>query len=94
MLMQVTELDGVQFSRQGSKLVAEASEVRFHRCERLWDDACDVGIAIRGARHVVRFALSRTDSRDGETRAWEFKPATDLDARHANGITDVVIFND
>lgn len=83
-----------RFSRnQDGALVAEASDLggRFG-LERIYDDACDVGIAIQ-SHHTNRiewFYLDKREERDGEVLAWEFKPVS----AGLHGAQKVVIFND
>lgn len=96
----MTELDGGQFCFGDvlTTLVTEASQVQFRRCERIFDDACDVGIRIRGRKETVDWACSKIDE-EGEEEgrgvlAWHFIPASEQDKRKANGVTKVTIFND
>ena len=94
--MPMTALDASRFSRSPLMhyaLVAEASDVGFKRCERIWNDACDVGIAIRGKKHTVRFYLENEHRVEGDVLWWDFKVVTQ-DSRLSNGITTVRIFND
>jgi len=73
-------------------LVAEASDLGpGFRIERLFNDACDEGIAIRSNRtaKVVRFTLSKIQRQDGDIVAWHFIPF-DAVAKPVN----VTIFND
>lgn len=96
MNLQMTALDGARFTRSTvmrHALVAEASDVGFKRVERIWDDACDVGIAIRGKQHTVRFYLDHTHNVDGDVLWWDFK-VVERDGRLSNGIKTVRIFND
>lgn len=77
-------------SASGNMLVAEASDFGpAFRIERLYNDACDVGIAIRSNRTdvVKTFALIETERRDGELVAWHF---ADTD----NTPLKVTVFND
>ena len=76
-------------------LVAEASGLPSFRPEPMYNDACDVGICIRGQRgYVARFVLQREEkNRDGDTVAWHFVP---LDMREAKAtrVDLVTVFND
>ncbi len=81
-------------------MVAEASDVGYRSPLRIYDDACDVGIAIRSRRtgRVVRFYLAHEDNdRSGEDIAgWWFKPIAE-DARKLSvkdRQIDVLIIND
>jgi hypothetical protein len=55
------------------------------RLERLYDDACDVGIALRSHKtgEVSRWYLldTITDPREGELLGWMFKPCSETVAR-------------
>ena len=65
----VHAFDSYEFTFKNNVLSAEASTLCYRDSYRIYDDACDVGIAIRSARTgvVVRFYESRTDSdRDGD----------------------------
>lgn len=77
-------------------LVAEISDFgRTDPFKRIYDDACDVGLAIRSVRTgaVVRYYLEREElNADDEIVAWHLKPIAE-DARRAAG-TEVVLFND
>ena len=58
--LRMTPLPHDRFIRQGSELVAEVSDFDLPHdglYQRIYNDACDVGIAIEGKRRVVRFAF-------------------------------------
>lgn len=80
-------------------LVAEASDLGYHGPRRIYDDACDVGVAIRSHRtgRLVRFYLDSEDrDHTGEDVAgWRFRPIAE-DARRVPGAarTSVLIIND
>lgn len=92
--LDILPLDGKKFTRSGDKLVAFASDFG-PLCDRLWwlqrlyNDACDVGISIMGNARAVRFSLVEECVEDGELQSWKFRPLDD-----GCGITGVVIFND
>lgn len=54
--------------------VAEASDINFHHCYPIYDDACDVGIALHGAKATVRYYLHETIYRDEDIQVWIFHP--------------------
>lgn len=66
------------FARERCELVAEASTIGLgivRDFERIYDDAADQGIAIRGKRETHTFYVSTTDvDREGETVAWYLRP--------------------
>lgn len=68
--------DNARFTRSGKTLVAEASDLGYHGPRLIYDDACDVGIAVRGKFGLARFYLSDTDmDHSGEDVAgWRFAP--------------------
>ena len=59
--------------------------------ERIFNDACDAGLAIRGRREVRRFAFVRTVEGPDEVVGWEL---AEIDARGSSvqgGITLFVV---
>jgi hypothetical protein len=78
-------------------LVAEASDLRYERPRQIYDDACDVGIAIQGHHWLVRFYLAAEKrGSDGEDIAgWYFRPIPE-DARRCSLLDNlrVLIIND
>lgn len=77
--MEVTKYssEGISHSAQKALLVTEASDIRFNGFEPLYDDACDVGIALVNPRsgNVTRWYLLETitDPREGEVLGWMLK---------------------
>jgi hypothetical protein len=59
---------------------------------RLYDDAADMGIAIKSERTGVieRFVLSDEEERGGELLAWRFVPVNPQKSR----VSSVIVFND
>lgn len=87
-----------RFTRHGDTLTAFESDLRnhpfdgtYHWLRRLFNDACDVGMAIRSHHtgRIVRFTLEREETRDGDLMAFHFTALDD-----AGPITKVTIFND
>lgn len=84
--------------------VAEASTLGFTAARgggeamlrRIYDDACDVGIAIRGRNDVVWFYLESEDrDREGDVAGWRFKPIAEHVRRYpAIAGTSVLVIND
>lgn len=73
-------------------MCAEASDFDgAFKPHRLYNDACDIGIAIKSGRTgvVERFTLTRTETRDDELLAWCFAPVNPK-----CGVHEVTIFND
>ena len=98
MKLSIPPLDGMRFSRSHedrTKIVAEASD--FGRgglkLYRLYDDACDIGIAVQGTRNLITFYLKKEHTRDGDVLFWEFEVIS-RDQKKSGGIRSAVIFND
>lgn len=79
-------------------LVAEASTLGYHGPRRIYDDACDVGIAVRSHRtgRLVRFYLDSEDmDRTDDVAGWRFQPIPEDARRVPNAArTYVLIIND
>lgn len=86
----VEPIDAKPFHREpDGTFVAEASDLTGFRLSQIYDDACDVGLAIRDRRgRVWPFALSGTDESGGDIQAWRF-----LSCYPTPGVR-MVIFND
>lgn len=70
--------EGVSHSEARQLLIAEASDLGLRQLERLYDDACDVGIALINPRsgNVTRWALKEEvrDPRENELLGWMLIP--------------------
>lgn len=83
MELQVTAYSsgGLSHSARKGLLVCEASDIGLRGMERLYDDACDVGIALRNPRtgNVTRWFLKEEvrDPREGELLGWMMLPTTE-----------------
>lgn len=86
-LLKLSPLPQVSWSKlhmpSEMRLIAEASDFgrNMFKVERLYDDACDMGICIHFSQHDVdvTFYLSETDlahkgTEDEEVIGWHFKP--------------------
>lgn len=97
MLLDIDSYPIRQFSwlKSDKKLVAEASTLGIpvgrDPFERLYDDACDVGIRIQGAveNHRFLFNEEEVNEYDNQLVSWKFIP---LDPKCP--IEEVIIFND
>jgi hypothetical protein len=62
-------------------LIAEISDLGLHGFDRLYDDACDVGFALRNPRtgNVTRWALATEvrDPRENELLGWMCVPCSE-----------------
>jgi|WetSurMetagenome_2_1015567.scaffolds.fasta_scaffold730332_1 hypothetical protein len=80
MQLNVTQYssESISHSKKNTLLIAEASDIGFRGLERLYDDACDVGFALRNPRsgNVTRWALKEAivDPREGELLGWMMVP--------------------
>jgi hypothetical protein len=90
--------DSDRFSFHDTTFVAEASDfngdVSLQR--QIYDDACDVGIAIRSKKtgKVMHFYLHDTVmDREGDIQCWEYLSCPE-DVRKYNQELKVTIFND
>lgn len=92
------ELSSFDYVKETKTLVAEASTIQLNGFMRLYDDACDYGIAIRSHHtgHVARFAVTKINKdREGDIQSWTLQ-MTPESCRANPGREDVVvtIFND
>lgn len=78
-------------------LVAEASTLGYHSPSRIYDDACDVGVAVRSDKtgKTIRYYLSDQDVCNEDVAGWRFEPIAE-DARRIPGAarTKLLIIND
>ena len=79
-------------------LIGEASDMLDSHLERLYDDSCDVGFAVRNpnTRNVVVFVLIKVnEDKEGEIQSWEYIISNDSVRNHpaCSGMR-AVIFND
>ena len=83
-------------SRKMGCLVTTASDLPSLKMQRIYNDACDTGIAIISARTdvVVYFYLNEVRRDEGGITSWNFKVLPGVDEERANGIKSVVIYND
>ena len=87
-----------RWNKEEQCLIAEASELHNQHLQRMYDDACDVGLAVRSEKtgNVVEYALTEVD-RDGEFEVlcWVYEP-TDESVRLVPGCenTSVLVYND
>ncbi len=87
------------YSAKDKKFTAEASDLRGFRLERLTDDACDEGVALKSHKTgaVTRWYMAEEvrDPRENELQAWAFTPTGDTVKQYPalHGHT-LVIFND
>lgn len=97
-LLPMIELDGARFTYAKGVLSAFESDLRnapfdghYRWLRPIYNDAADIGIAIRSHRtgKVERFYLTETETREGDILAWHFAPCD-----KKCPVKEVVIFND
>jgi dipeptidyl aminopeptidase/acylaminoacyl peptidase len=89
------------YSNKDKTLVSEASDLDNRHLERIYDDACDVGFAVKSDKtdSVVVFVMSSPiyhgAGEDREISGWEYEPANFSIRQHpeCRGMK-AVIFND
>lgn len=71
-------LERFDYNKADKSLVAEASDLGNFRIQRLYNDACDEGIAIRSHHtgKVEKFVLTKVDENDGDVIGWHFIPVS------------------
>jgi hypothetical protein len=78
--LEVTQYssEGISHNAQRGLLIVEASDLQLRSLERLYDDAADVGLALRNPRtgNVTRWALLTEvrDPRENELLGWMLAP--------------------
>lgn len=70
--------EGLSHSAQKALLIGEASDIGFRGLERLYDDACDVGLALVNPRtgNTTRWYLQQEIrcARENELLGWMLRP--------------------
>jgi hypothetical protein len=80
MQLEVTQYSSESLSHSANKalLIGDASDIGFRGLERLYDDACDVGLALRNplTGNATRWYLKREirDPRENELLGWMLAP--------------------
>ena len=92
----IIDVDRFSYSAMARSLTAEDSDLSDMQVGRLFNDAADAGILVRGRRETIRFVWTGVDLTDeGEIISWTFRP---VDHR-GRPLTDlkvafITIFND
>jgi hypothetical protein len=78
--------------------IAEASDLQNQHLNRLYDDACDVGLVIESTKtgKLVRYYMSSVvKDGDGDVESWNYYPTTESlhEVPECVG-TSVTVFND
>jgi len=103
MKLTLVEHSSNQFTYDKRKklMVSEASDLDNRHLERLYDDACDVGFAVRSEQtgNVVVFVMTSPfhtgEGEDREIAGWHYVPTTESFRKHpeCQGM-EAKIFND
>ena len=99
MKLTLVEHSSNQFTYDASKklLVSEASDLDNRHLELLYDDACDVGFAVRSEQtgNVVVFVMTSPFHNDDELAGWHYVPTSESFRKHpeCQGM-EAKIFND
>jgi hypothetical protein len=98
MKFNVIEFPSRMFSWSGKVLTAEASDLGNRHLQPLYDDACDVGFAVKSEHtgEVVTYAMGEVKKdAEGELISWEYTPTTESERKvPACRGTKAIIFND
>ncbi len=85
----------------GMELIGEASDMENRHLQRLYDDACDVGFAVKSKHtgavvtYVMVKPIYRGDGEDMELCGWEYVPTTESVRKVPDCAgTKATIFND
>ena len=90
MQLNITTLDinvtNISISVARKLMVAEASDIGLQTFDQLYDDACDIGIALRNpdTRTVTRWYMAEGETvrRKGDIMCWHLYPTTETINRH------------
>jgi hypothetical protein len=90
--------DQFTFDASDETFTACASDLNNRHLERIYDDACDVGLAIKSAKTgvVITYYMDKTHyDREHDITHWTYKPCSEDVRKHPEAIwTEVIIFND
>lgn len=97
--MNAIDINNFTVSKKSSGeiwLIAEASEFRNGELnQRVYDDACDEGFAIKGKFEVVNFVLNDSiRDKDGDIKVWIYHPLNKYGRIDRNRKVFVHILND
>lgn len=86
------------FHAEDGTLTAEASDLRDQHLQRIYDDACDVGLAVQSGKSgtVITYYLHKEHTNgDNEITHWEYLPLPEDVRKHSEcANTKVLIYND
>ena len=90
--------DHFTYSKHSNCLTSEASDMGNRHLQPLYDDACDVGFAVKSSTsgEVVTFHMVKvmTDG-EGEVTGWEYELTAESARKHSEcGRMTAVVFND
>ena len=88
MQLQVSLVPNTAFTHNvaAKTLVAEISDLQLNKFDQLYDDACDVGFAMKNPRtgNITRWAMADEirDPRENEVVGWYFVPTPESLAKN------------
>lgn len=89
--------DRFTYNASDKTFTAEASDLQDNHLQRIYDDACDVGLTIVSTKTgiAITYYMEAEYYREGELTHWVYLPLTEDVRKHpsAEG-TSVTIFND
>lgn len=104
MKLHVTPISSHKFSVHCTggriSLVTELSDLlpsQTIHAQRLYDDACDVGLAVKSEKtgRVATFVMSSVDEREGEVSGWTYTPTRETScAMPELAAVTVLVIND
>lgn len=78
MQLNVVQINSSLFNHfpKTKRLVAEISDIQLLNFQRLYDDAADMGFALRNPKtgNVTRWAVAKEVRNDGEIMGWSLVP--------------------
>ena len=81
MQLNVVQVNSKHFTHfpKTKSLVAEISDIGVRNFQPLYDDACDVGFALRNPEtgNVTRWYMAEEVRLEGELQAWVLKPCSE-----------------
>jgi hypothetical protein len=96
----IEPFDSNQFSydKSDKTLIAEASDLNDRHLQQIYNDACDVGLAIRSAKtgKIVTYHMTNEHKdNEGDIQFWDYEPTTESIRRVPECLgSKLKVFND
>jgi hypothetical protein len=100
MKLKLVEFSSKQFTytHVNKILVSEASDMENRHLQQIYDDACDVGFAVKSETtgNVVTYVMSEVlKNGEGEIEGWKYTPSYESIRKYpACADTKAIVFND